>query len=146
MKMEVEQHGLEKAVADLDKLGDRAKDIRPLGRQLGRIVADSNERRYSTRGNGRWAPLAASTQARKARAGQDSRILRATGALHNSLVHPQMNAESGTELRFGTDVPYARFADRGTRNEPQRKLMELRPSEVRETEKLVNDYVAEGRK
>jgi phage gpG-like protein len=80
------------------------------------------------RGSGGWAPLAPATVAEKARRGLDPRILHATGRLRASLTARGGDAireSHPDEMRFGTDVPYAAFHQRGTARMPRRRGIEL---------------------
>jgi hypothetical protein len=110
-----------------------------------RVFIKSEERRFA--GGAHWPPLAAATKEAKAAQGLDPRILRATNDLYHSLTSTGAGSvaeEKPDELILGTSVPYARYADKGTSNEPKRDLIELRPSEVEEAAKLIGDHITKG--
>jgi phage gpG-like protein len=142
MKIAVEQRGAGKAAVDLHKLGVRASDVRPIASKTSRIIAESNERRFQTRGRGRWEPLDPDTSARKSRQGEDPRLLRRTNKLHASLTRPRPSETNRTELSFGTDLPYARFVNSGTKWMPARKLIDLAAPERKEITKVIGGYIA----
>lgn len=144
MKIEVEQHGATEAALNLAELGVRARDVRPVGRRVGKVVADSNERRFQ--GAGRWKKLDADTAERKSREGLDPRILRSSGALHRQLTSTKPREESPDQLVYGTDLFYARFADKGTKNEPKRKLISLRAAERAEITDIIGRFVVQRRR
>jgi len=143
--MNVEVRGEAKAVRDLLALGERARQLRPVANGLRRIVEDSNQRRFSSRGAGSWAPLADTTQERKAAQGKDPRVLRDTQDLYHSLTSGLEVVLGLDELRFRSSVPYARYHQYGTVNMPRRKLMELRPGERRQVTRVLSDWIGEGR-
>jgi phage gpG-like protein len=144
VKVEVEQKGAGKAALDLHGLGLRARDVRPCANKIGRIVAQSNKRRFESRGQGRWPKLDPATVEQKAQAGQDPRILRRSGRLYRSLTDPKPLSTRPDALAFGTDVRYARFADKGTKNEPARKLIYLQTAEQRRVTEIVSSYIAKA--
>jgi phage gpG-like protein len=98
-------------------------------REIAGILSDSTRQNFESRGvsgGSRWQDLAPATSARKARLGQDPRILRATGRLFASLVGGEaatgrarglggrFTAGAGdhveeitaTSLKWGSRVPY----------------------------------------
>jgi phage gpG-like protein len=144
VKVTVEQKGTGRAVLDLHALGVRASDVRTVGKKIGRIVAASNKRRFDTRGQGRWKPLDPATKEQKAKSGHDPRPMRQTGKLYDSLTDPTPLSEKPTELTFGTKLPYAGLGDKGTENQPARKLIELKPDELQEITDLLGRYIGKG--
>jgi hypothetical protein len=143
MKLDIEQRGAGKAAADLRQLGGRASDLRRVSEKVRSVYRASNERRFDTRGRGRWRALDPETLARK----QDPRINRDTSALYRSLTSArsagQIDEREPTEFRFGTEVDYALYVDRGTSYQPARKLIELTPSERKDITTLIGGYIAE---
>ena len=141
--MVVEATGAARAQRDLEAMGRRAQDVKPLDQVIRGIFLKAEEARFQgTEQRPRWKPLADSTRERKAREGQDPRTLRATQVLHRSLTEPgaamQVDEPTTGSFRFGTKVPYAFYHDTGT-GVPKRKLVGL--SKVRRTE--VNDHIAD---
>jgi hypothetical protein len=145
VKLEVQQKGASKAALDLRALGLRASDVRKVGTQIGRVVAASNKRRFDSRGGGKWPALATSTKEKKARQGDDPRILRASGQLYKDLTSTRPLKADTDELVFGTKLRYAHFS-LGTKNEPRRDPIQLRVSDRREITRIISRYVVKGRR
>src|SRR6478609_8046329 len=115
-----ELEGDEKVIRDLTNAAGRAKDARPAMRKVREIMEGANRKQFTTSGGylgESWAPLAPGTLARKARKGQDSGVLRATGALEASLTGGKGRRGGATRAtaRAGTSVWYAIFAAAGTK-------------------------------
>lgn len=100
------------------RYGRNVTDARPAFRAIARILETATRRNFSTAGQAsgpRWASLAPSTKARKRALGLDPRILRATGALFESLVATQDGQAGHVEqvgrasLRWGSNVAYGVF-------------------------------------
>jgi phage gpG-like protein len=146
MKIAVEVRGAGKAAVNLHRLGERGADVRPVSEKVRSVYRKSTERRFRTRGEGAWPPLAGSTMERKQRQGLDPRPLRATEKLYRALTSPraagQVDVRDRSEFRFGTTLPYARFHDTGSGGVPRRELIELTPAERREVTKLISGHVA----
>ena len=120
-RMALELEGDEKVLHDLTKAAERAKDARPAMRKVREILEGANRNQFQTSGaylGDSWAPLAPGTLARKARKGQDSRVLRATGALEASLSggKGRRGGATRTTARAGTSIWYAVFAMSGTKD------------------------------
>ncbi len=66
-----------------------------------------------------------------------------SGKLKRSLTipfHPNQVFEvSGTKVRFGTNVDYARFHQNGTRHLPKRRVVDLTEEQIDELAELVAD-------
>lgn len=138
-----ESKGVAQAVTDLDKLGKRASDVRRVSEKVRSVYRKSNEQRFA--GEAGWRPLADSTVERKVQGGFDPRPERRTGALYRALTSPrasgQVDVRDPSELRFGTTLPYARY-QQGTGHQPKRDLIDLRPSERKEIDRLIAAYIA----
>lgn len=143
MKVEVETRGVARTVADITGLGVRSRDLGPIKREFATIVNQSTERRFASRGPG-WPPLADETLRQKA----GSQLLVDTGKLKRAVTNQAVSQSSQDELVAvpKPEVPYARFHQYGTRNMPKRKIVELRPSEQRQVAKLVEQYIAKGKR
>jgi phage gpG-like protein len=119
-RMAVELEGDDKVIHDLTKAAERAKDARPAMRKVRSIMEGANREQFESGGaylGDSWAPLSPGTLARKARHGEDSRALRATGALEASLSGGKGRRGGATRstARAGTSVWYAIFAQSGTK-------------------------------
>lgn len=103
---------------------------------------------FLTQGRGKWASLADSTTAEKARKNQPSWIERATEALFQSLTSrgdsDQIKELTGSWMRFGTRLPYAVYQQRGTSKMPQRKLIDLKEVERRAIVKSIQLFLLTG--
>lgn len=83
---------------------------------VGDVLREATEKQFDSEGgyaSGGWKELAQSTIDRKARLGQDPRILRATDRLMESLTRKfdgdHIEQISGDTLTFGSSVPYGLF-------------------------------------
>lgn len=98
-------------------------------------------------GGRKWDELAASTVKAKAAADQDPRILRATGALRNSLVlkrdpeHEEVVADDF--LLFGSKLDYAGYHQRG-RGVPTRKPLQFTEAQKKRVLKTLQRYITTG--
>lgn len=85
--------------------------------------------------SGGWAALADSTVAEKARKGQSPQILRATGALMDSLIDKfdpnHIERLSPNTLTFGSMIPYGGYHQTGTSRMPKRPPVALTEADKR---------------
>lgn len=143
----ITERGAGKAARDVDRLGQRARDIRPATSTIRTQFRTAEERLFDTGGHGQWPKLAEATRQLKAKRGSDPRILRATGALYRALTSAkaagQLDVRHPTELRFGTTIPYATFHDLG-KGVPQRKPIDLTSHDRDRITKAIEEYVAKG--
>jgi hypothetical protein len=122
-----DQRKFEALSQQLRGMRERSQDVSPAWNALLDWFAEQNQAQWLTRG-GRyrqpWAPLATSTVDEKFRQGWPLDPLIRTGELVQSLTHRPLRIEhiTGREVRAGTDVPYAKFHQTGTRRMPQRIL------------------------
>lgn len=146
---DVTEHGVSRAVFDLEQLGVRGKDVRPIARKIRRLFQQSSRRRFERKGPG-WPPLADSTREKKQMLGQDPRLMRVTNRLFKSLTATsgpdQYDQADPERLVFGTTVEYARFHQFGTQMMPMRQLQDLTLGERRQVDKLVLDWISRGRR
>lgn len=124
------------------------KDARPAFRRIAPLLEAATLRRFESEGaygGEKWAPLAASTLARKP-AGQG--ILVASGRLRASLTQEtaadgirQMTPQS---FRWGSSVPYGRFHQAGTSRMPQRRVVKFPESVKRAVVRELQKAMVEG--
>lgn len=95
------------------RVEDSVTDARQAFRQIVRILERATRRQFASKGaygGTPWAALKPATLARKRRQNQDTRILRATGALFESLVgetHSAHILDLGRQtLRWGSSIAY----------------------------------------
>ena len=113
----------------IDKLEDFYRG--PATRVLKRTFTEIFRGEGQTKSTQHWAPLAPSTvrarasRRRNRKKGQrfGSKILWDTGRLRSSYINtPAINIEGNT-MRYGTDVPYAKYHETGTRFMPARPVV-----------------------
>lgn len=99
-------------------------DLSPLWDMFSPIMAGVEQRQFDEAGGGSWEPLAESTVVEKQQGGWPLDPLVRSGSLRDSLVNPGMAEDRGpTHYSWGTDVPYARYHQEGTRRMPQRQVI-----------------------
>jgi phage gpG-like protein len=151
----VELEGDEKVIHDLTTAAGRAKDARPAMRKVRAIMEGANRKQFETGGayfGDSWAPLAPGTLARKARKGQDSQPLRASGVLEASLSGGKGRRGGATKTiaRAGTSVWYAVFAQAGTKkaghgaSAPKRPIVGLAKRDRTKAIRVVEKFLATG--
>jgi phage gpG-like protein len=145
LQLDVDQKGAGEAARDLLEVGARAEDVRPLWPEMNTLFHEDERARFERQGPG-WTKLADATLEHKAAAGQPPEILIATGRLLRSLTElPHGASESRPDrLVFGTDVPYARFHQYGTRTMPRREVAGLADPTRREMLRLVQEWIVRG--
>jgi len=111
--------------AHLQRLARRVGDPHPALERMRRMLARGEQEVWSTQGSAigfHWATPAEADRK------SDPQLLVATGALRASLTNEGAGELAGElELRFGTDVPYARFHQHGTSRMPARPIMGMPP-------------------
>jgi phage gpG-like protein len=125
----------------------RASDLYPVYSALAEFLFAEESELFFTEGHGEWEPLADSTWIRKVTdKNADSRILHDTLRLHDSLTSPGGDniLEFEPVFRFGTDVPYARFHQEGTKWMPRRKVIDLNEGDRRAIMRAVKRYITRG--
>lgn len=128
----------------LDDIARRARDMRPALNKILDLITEGERKQFATRGaflGDTWEPLSARTLAAKARRGQPSTIMVASGKLLSSLTGGagRRSRVSGTSLTFSTAVFYARFQQK------RRQVVGMNRSQVDEAADLVRDYLITGR-
>jgi phage gpG-like protein len=147
--------GDDAVIRHLTEAAKRAKDAKPAMQKVREILESANRRQFQTSGSylgESWAPLSSNTLARKSRKGQDSRILRATGALEASLTggKGRRTGATKTSARAGTSVWYAIFARTGTRNAghgasaPARPIVGLSKKDRMKCIRVVEKFLTTG--
>lgn len=151
MKLTIEVLGDNAALErNLLRFGERAMDASPAFGAIALLFWRTEATQFDTGGtfSGGWEHLAESTVKQKERKFLDPRILIATHALASSLssgVAPGSVFHVGPhEMFVGSNIPYARFHQTGTRRMPMRKPVEL-PEPVKvEMVKLLQSYLVRG--
>ena len=148
--LKVEERGAEETSKHLREIGERSLDARPAMRRIREIMEKGNRRNFESRGGyfgSSWDGLADSTRERKARRGQSSTPLRATGALKSSLSGGKGRRGGATRssARAGTSIWYAVFAEAGTTKAPKREIVGISKRDLERSEKLLENFLTSGR-
>ena len=123
----------------LQRYATRVGDPRPALERMRAMLARGEQEVWSTQGAAigfHWAPRAE---------GGGEQLLVATGALRASLTGEGSGETTELELRFGTDVPYARFHQYGTSKMPARPFMGIPPDVDHGVPDLLAQMLAEAR-
>lgn len=119
-------------------------DLTPLMRGVGSIIENSTRERFSTKtapDGSTWADLKPSTL--KAKKGRGSKMVE-YGDLMRSITH----YANSTSAAVGTDRPYAKYHQTGTKNSDGSERMEARPifgisaEDRTDVLDLMNDFIA----
>jgi phage gpG-like protein len=151
MQIRISVFGDDVLARDLLRMKDRAMDMRPAFEAIHESFKTVEDWQFGTQGGvHKWAPLAASTVAYKARLGLDPRILHATLRLRKSLTETA-NADHIFEATrdtvvMGSRVPYGIFhqSTRPRRRLPRRPPVDLSETAKREWVKILQRYLTTG--
>lgn len=156
-RIELDGYGFGRAGRNLDAMGRRATDAKPVFRQLHVWLSVDERERFARQP---WKPLAASTRARKAREGKDPRIMRVSGDLEEALTRltgarsvggarrvARLSAFYGlTRAVPGRTVPsfYGVFQHTGTGRMPARPLIVLSRKTRLRFQRALSQHLTEG--
>lgn len=113
-------------------------NLGPLWDLFADVMEDVEEEQWSSRGHGQWAPLAASTLAKKT----NPDILVESGDLKDSLTDRGRAMDAGPmSMIWGTDVSYAGYHQDGTPKMPQRMLIDIQLADRRRFEQAQVKFV-----
>ena len=136
----------------LSEMSARALGIPdPVWALVGTVVAENMVEQFASEGahlNGSsWAPLSPPYKAWKAANGYRTEKLRRTDAMMLSLTSRPMAVEhySSHAATFGTDDEKAAFHQYGTRNMPQRKIINVTPDFADDVNSVLARYIFEER-
>ena len=151
--VDMDLEGLQASTAMLQEIADRGVDMRPALKMVKEVLAEGNQRQFSSRGSyldEPWPALSPETQRRKAREGVPSLTdtLVASGDLQASLDggRDSIGRVTRTSVRVGTKLFYARFAQSGASGsrrgtEPKRPMIGIGRSEQEASEHILIDYL-----
>lgn len=150
MKFQFDVIGEDAAAADLLDVGGRGGDPRPAMRQIRDMLAETVEEQFRSQGSHLGTPWPANkpgTLANKARRGQGTRVLRATGALEASLTggKGRRTLATRTTARAGTSVWYGIFAQAGTKRVPARPIVGADRADRTKALRILEHFVVHGR-
>lgn len=147
----IELEGDDKVLRDLAAAIKRAKDARPAMRKVREILEKANRKQFQTNGaylGDEWAPLAPATLARKARKGQDARILRSSDALEASLAggKGRRGGATRTTARAGTSIWYAAVASAGgsSKGRKRRRLIGVTRQDRARVRRTIEKFLQTG--
>lgn len=127
------------AMQRLDGMSGRATNFRPIFWYARKELELANAANFTTRGlpSGGWAPRSQV---------YTWPIMRKTGTLFTSLtsLRGAPNDIGRKQAIFGTNVEYAKFHQRGTRNMPKRLVVFEPPLFARRLAVAAAEYVADG--
>ncbi len=75
------------------------------------------------------------------RGGASAKLLRDTGVLQASVTSGVVEDVTSFSLRWGTNVPYAKFHQFGTRHLPARPFIGITPAMVQRIEQILVEYL-----
>jgi phage gpG-like protein len=154
IRFDIEMYGDRVISRELTRFSDRGLDARPAFEAIADQLMRSEKRRFSTRGNGTWEELAASTRARKAKSPDPTvranagRVLAATGALRRSFTTKgapgQVLIIEPRFMVFGSSLKRAEWHQRGTSRMPARKPLGFTETAKRGALRTLQRYVVTG--
>jgi len=134
-----------RAAARLGDLARRGADPRPVWPVLAQRFTAMERQQFATAGQGRWPALAPSTIRSKP---PGKPIMRRSDRLYESLAGadgPAIDEEGTFVARFGTNVPYARFHQRGVKGRlPKREVIRFTPAERAAWIRIMRRYIVTG--
>jgi phage gpG-like protein len=130
--------------------GDRAVDARPAFEDIADMFRRTEKRRFDTRGDGTWQPLAASTTRQKLQSRNPTiranagRILVATGLLERSLTDKgapeHLSIVQPQSLVFGSLVEYGGYHQKGE-GVPVRKPLGFTEAARKDSVKILQRFI-----
>lgn len=152
---EIEAHGTETVASNLKEFGGRATDARPAMRKVRSIMEKGQRANFETSGSylgEEWDQLSPGTLARRARLGQGTKPLVATGALERSLSGGRGKRGSATKTmaRAGTSVWYGVFAQAGTKgagngaSAPKRRIVGMTQKDATKSIRVIEKFLMTG--
>ena len=139
MNVDVYAKGVDLAARHVGDLGRRAAKPRRAFERIGREMEKQEAAYFRSEGAGSWPPLSIETEELKS----GSQPLVASGRLRESLLRVRIGPEA---VSLGTEVPYARFHQYGTRYAPKRPpVMPASPRLRRSARETIARYVVEGK-
>jgi phage gpG-like protein len=139
----------EDALDLLDKIDERANDVKPVFRWAQNELERANSRNFGTSGMpvGNWKRLDAQYAAWKAVNIPGAPRMFATGKLFRSLTNMSAHGVSvitDKSAEFGTSVEYAKFHQYGTTKMPKRKIVYTPKEFSRDFRMKTVDHIVEG--
>lgn len=148
-----EGQGAEPFARTLRRFSDHLEDATPAFEAMAEYqVGTVNARQFAEQGTaetgGKWAPLSPPYARFKARVRPGRPILVFDGDLKREMTVPGKGVYEITRrgMTVGTDLPYAKYHQRGTGSMPARPLMGTpREADTRQFEKILQRFIVTGR-
>jgi phage gpG-like protein len=151
LRLTIETLGEAAVDRTLSRFEGNLDDLTPAWEDIDQTLINASVKQFRSQGaygSGGWTPLAPSTLAKKARLGQDHRILQATRRLKNSLTRRESSEHllitTPQDMHWGTTVPYARIHQDGAANLPQRRVVQLPEGGRREVVRVLQRHIVQG--
>lgn len=145
--IEVDPHeasGRVTMVRRLGKVERAARDFTPVLKQIRKSFYAGERSQFASLGHGDWAPDTARTLRRKARRGEDPRVMRATGALYTAMALGKgpdaIDEMTKDELTLGTGLKQAVVAQR-IRGRRRRRVMVISRRRRSRWVQLIRDHI-----
>lgn len=151
MRYSIVAKGVEKAGGDIDRMGHQALNPEPAFQSIMDTLVDSEKVLFKRNGGGgknRWPENTRSTQRTKAAKDQDTRPMRATGALEKSLT--ERHAADGIRtikkdyMEFGTKLFYAQFSQFAKNPKRLRQVVKILPKQRKIVRETIASHLTKG--
>jgi hypothetical protein len=110
----------------MGKIEKNARDMTPAFKKIRKSFYAAETQKFTSLGGGYWAPDTAATLRRKARHGQDPRVMRSSGELYRAMTRGQgpgaVNTLTSDELALGTRLVQGVVAQR-TKGRKRRRFL-----------------------
>lgn len=149
MKIQITSFGVPVVNRKIMRMGAAAVRTRPVMESVGMDMRRVQSRIFASqgrRGGGSWQQLAASTRRKKARLGQDPRILFGTHRLYDSVTRKTADSIykiTNDAIDFGSKRPGA-FAHQAGIGVPRRPFIKFTEDDKRRWVKMVQIHLVEG--
>lgn len=143
----IEFAGLDKAIARLEEMARRLRDLRPAWRSVLSYLKRATEQTFASQGariGQQWAPLTEDYERRKSVVYPGQPILRASDAMFRSLVDgtsDSIEEITDRELVYGTRTRHARYHQDGTPRMPKRQILAVTDQDRREIKRIVRTHL-----
>lgn len=130
---------------NLDTAIKKVGDLRFVMGEISRDIYKNTKKNFILKGGGKYPPLSNQYIKYKKKIKPSAPILVFSGRLRDS-VTGSGNSDSirkigNQTLIQGTNVPYSRYIQEGTRKIPERKYLFIDDAQARRSERMIADYV-----
>ena len=148
-QLRLEGSGFQALSLALERFGENVSNAEPIFDEIADDFAAHQEANFRSSGglHGGWMPLSPRYAAWKSLRYPGAPILTLTGRLRATMTQRPLGVERITSrsMEIGTDVPYAKYHQQGTRRMPQRKIIN-KPTrgELKTYGSILHRYAFEG--